>query len=261
MAVYASDLNRGMVNKNLRRDYNRKWFFNQFIGGAEQNPVTQQWKLSGSPVERFDDFKTMATGNYLDVTMIKNFYGYGLDGEAQAQGNGSRIEFFTHRQYVNFKRFVKRLPSIVQAQKIDWMELAKEMQPSLSRWAGAYMNADGVAAMLEGYSRHLTAAVVDDGLGITMQYHPNFWIWDGGNNDFITNTPAYSYTSATYKAAIIAKLGDLLAADVMDTDTLNALPAMLSYANVMPFVVDGEVNFVEKATQCSIVLLISGVSF
>jgi hypothetical protein len=172
--------------------------------------------------------------------MLRNLYGYGMDGTTQAQGKGREMVFFTHRQYVSFKRYLFKLQDIVAAQKIDWMDIAKERKRYLERWAGAYMNTDVTAAMLEGYSRHITNGVFKDPTGtiVKKQYHPNFWIWDDGGS-FATNTPSYSTDSDTYRDAIIAKLGDLTSSDTFDTNTLEALNPLLSQKDLQPYIVDG----------------------
>jgi len=225
----ATDLNTLQLNLDLQEEASHKWFFNKFIGVANYEPTIKSWILSGNPIQTFNDFTNMAIGNSLQVTMIRNFYGYGFDGEATAVGNESEITFYVQTLFVHLKRYAKKLPSLVQLQKVAWMDLAKYMQPGLSRWFGAYLNADTVAAILEGYSRHLTATTANDGLGVTKKYPKNIWIWDTLNN-FTTNAPTFSQTSATYLASIISKLGDLANGDQFDIDTLEAIKPLAIYS-------------------------------
>ncbi len=240
MSLKASDLGTLALNTDLQTETDRNWFFNQFIGVANYQPTIKSWILSGSPIQKFTDFTgRMSIGNSLQVTMIKNFYGYGFDGEDTAIGNESEVTFYVQTLFVHLKRYAKKVPSIVQMQKIAWMDLAKLMQPGLARWAGAYMNADTVAAALEGYSRHLTATTANEGLQVTKKYPKNIWLWDGGNDNFTTNAPTFSQTSATYLTSIISKLGDMANGDQFDVKTLEAIKPLAIYSGIQPFTVDG----------------------
>jgi len=235
MALYATDLNLAKVNMKLRRDYRPYYFFAQLTGAAKYKG-SQKWSLSGNPVEHFKDFESQSTGNSIRVQMLKKLSGTGFTGEETMLSNEQRLQFYNVTLYIHLKRQGARLPSEVQMQKIGWMGVAKMVQPELSEWLGSYMNTDVSAAILEGYSRHITAA--DPGLAVSKLYPKNFWVWDG-NNDFSTNSlAAYSYTAATelgYWVTACETLETGRTTDKFDLDTLIAIKAQASLDIIKPF--------------------------
>jgi len=235
MGLSPKDLNKVILNKKLRDEYRQKFFFANMIGDANYNPVTNLWNMSESPIEKFTDFKLGATGNSLAITMVKNLYGYGFDGESTVLSNEKEVTFDIAKIFIHLKRHGVKIPSKVQAQKIDWMNLAKMYQPILSRWLAGYLNADVVAAALEGYSRHVTNSEANNGLGVTKKYPKNFWLWDGAGSTWTANAPTFSQTSATYKASLIAKMGTLDTADIFNAKLVQSLPEVVSQSNIQPY--------------------------
>lgn len=234
--MYATSLNLAKVNLKLRRDARPFYFFSQLTGEAKYKG-SQKWSLSGNPIEHFADFDTQSTGNSLRVQMLKKLSGVGFTGSQTMLSNEQQLQFFNMTLYIHLKRQGAQLPTEVDMQKIGWMGIATMVQPELSEWLGMYQNTDVSAAILEGYSRHITAS--SPGLAVSKVLPYNFWVWDGGNNDFSTNSPAaYSYTYATERGYWITAFETLetgRATDKFDLDTLIQIKAAASRAQIKPF--------------------------
>ena len=233
-------LNKTIVDTNLQNEVYQKYFWNKFTGSASLNPTTQEWKLSGNPIERFADFK-LTGRNQLMITMLKNVYGYGKAGKATLVGNEKELSYLYAKLFVHLTRQGLEIPDEVDSEKIAWANIADKCKPALARWWAGFLNSEVTRAVLEGYSRDLTLATASNGLGIDKRYNKNFWFWDGTNKNFTTNEQTHSYTSGTWKNNIIT--GMLAAdetADVFNVDLLEALAPMCSYANIEPWYLDGE---------------------
>jgi len=234
-----SVLNKSVIDTDLRKEVYQRFFWNKFTGFPKVNPTTQKWTLTGSPIERFAKFK-LTGRNQLMISMLRNVYGYGKDGSATLLSNEEDLSFLYAKLFVHLKRQGISLPDEVEAEKINWMKIAKDYQPALVRWFAGYLNSDVSAAIYEGYSRHITAATASKGLGITKRYNKNNWFWDGTDKNFTTNEQTFSYTSATWKQAIVDGLDTLDTADVFNMDLLEALTPMVSASNIIPWSLDGE---------------------
>jgi len=242
MSTWQSTLNKTILNTELREEVKQDYFWDMFTGISQQSKAGK-WIPSGSPIERFMGFKVTGRNNTV-LPMIRNVFGYGRVGKAPLVSHEKELSYLYFKLWIHLLRFGVLPPNQVDAEIMAWADMANAVKKQLVNWWAGYLNHDVTRAYLEGYSKHITDAVVDEGLGITKQYPKNFWVYDDGGKDF-SNSPTYTYNQTTYKAAIIDKLKAApTAADVFNVDTLEALPPLISYSNITPWTVDGEKVYV-----------------
>jgi len=249
MATSYTTIDKTVLNTSLKEEVYQKMFWSKFTGLAQFNGKTEKWMPSGSPIERFTGFK--ATGRTSEMqTMLRNVYGYGRVGKSALVSHEKDLTYLYFKMWIHLLRFgVKQLDQ-VDAEKMAWADMANAVSKTINRWWAGYLNHDLTRAYLEGYSKHITDAAADGGFAVTKRYPKNFWVWDGGENNFSTNSPTFSYTSSDYQDNIEAELangGALQVAgttDNFDVATLEALPPLISYSNLNPWIIDGEEAYI-----------------
>lgn len=244
MGLDTATVNKTILNEKLRKGVFQGFWFNSMLGEATYNKKVNNWALSGSIVERFTDFKKTGRNSML-VTMLKNIYGEPIYGKGTITGHEKDFSFNYAKLYVHLLKQAVNLPDDTDEEKLHWMDLAAQAIPALTRWGAGWMNSEAVRALLEGYSAGITASTDNNGLGIEKKYHKNFWIWDGTNKSFTSDShqPVFSYDTDSYKASIIDKIkngGALDSSDTFIVDTLYESKAMASYSNVEPFYYKGK---------------------
>lgn len=201
--------------------------------------------ISGSPVYMHEGAVGNEYTNLINVPLLHQLGGKGVQGKRQLKGRERPINTFWSQQPVHFKRYAIELPHIADDQILNYLKMNKKYQMLLADWWAAYEDHDITRAIYEGFSFHITAPTEPNaedggGLGYTKRYNKNFYVWDQSSGTIDTNAPAFSFTSDTYKASIISALGGLTSSDKMSYDTIVAIGERALRDNIKPFRVDGE---------------------
>jgi hypothetical protein len=224
--------NKAILNKSLREEAWWKTSWAKWAGFASKQGAAD-WKVPNTPIAVFRDFIQEGRDNML-VPMIRQLQEYPQLGIKTMKGNTEDPRFLWHKVFVSLVRKGFKLPNKVSAQKIRWAVQAKKYLPLLSNWWSRWENHDVTRAFLEGYSYALTASAADGGEAKDKRYHKNFWVYDGAGKNF-ANNPTYAVgTGPTKNNVITGLLAGTAAADIMSTDTLEAIIPELSYGGIMP---------------------------
>ena len=234
-----STADKAVLNGDLQKEVQRKMFFSRFTGKAVPRTIDEKWTLSGSPINTYD-FKPTGRKK-MEVPVLGDMGGYGFSGKKTAAGNEEEISLFWQSIFINLKRGALRLPDIVDQETIDMFAAYKDYEELLSNWWAYYENHDVARAYYEGYSKHITDAEADGGLGQAKLLNPNMLNYGGAEaeRDFTANAPTFSYTTDDYMSSIIDTWQAMTTDDDFDHYTLNALEAELPNLNIQGWDVGG----------------------
>ena len=230
--------NKAVLNKDLRKEVQQKSFFTRWTGLATPRKTDAKYIPSGSPIDLFN-FKYEGRDS-MQVPVLIDMEGYGEQGKGTLAGNEEEVEFYYQSIFIGLKRSGLRLPDIVDQEIVNMYAKYKDYETLLSNWWAYYESHDVARAFYEGFSKHVTDAAADNGMAKGKRFNPNFWHYDATEKDF-SDSPTFSYTAATYEAAISTAMGVTdETTNGFDHYVLEAIAGNIPYHNIEGIDVGGD---------------------
>tara|TARA_Y100000593_G_C4309488_1_gene337611 strand:- start:372 stop:1613 length:1242 start_codon:yes stop_codon:yes gene_type:complete len=175
--------NVAILNKILAKETWYNTFFAKFSGNVDISSDDNGNKVytpSGNPIEVLNDFIAQGRDNML-VPFLRELTGSPVFGDTLLKGTGEDQSLDWLRTYVNqYRKAVMKRSGQMSEQRQKLYKLYDESKKQLSRWFAKYENQAIFASFYEGVSPNLSIGTNDDGLGLNMRYHPNWYINDTG---------------------------------------------------------------------------------
>lgn len=173
--------NVAILNKLLAKETWYNTFFSRFsgpVGKITDDNGNVKYEPSGKPIEVLNDFISEGRDNML-IPFLKDLTGAPVFGDTVLKGTGEELVMNWMRAYVNqYRKAVMKRSGQMSEQRAKIYKLFEAAKPQLARWFAKYENQSIFRAFYEGVSPNLSAGTDDDGLGLVVRYHPNWYIND-----------------------------------------------------------------------------------
>ena len=172
-----------ILNAQLAKETWFNTFWSKFSGNVDiskDDNGNNVYSPSGNPIEILRDFVQQGRDNML-IPFLKELTGSPVFGDTVLKGTGEDQTLHWLRQFVNqYRKAVMKKSGSMSEQRQKIFKLYEAAKPQLSRWFTKYENQLVFQTFYEGASQNLTAGTNDDGLGLAVRYHPNWYVNDGG---------------------------------------------------------------------------------
>ena len=203
-----------ILNAQLAKEtwYNTFWAkFSGNVDISKDDNGNNVYSPSGKPIEVLKDFVSQGRDNML-IPFLRELTGSPVFGDTVLKGTGEDQSLYWLRQFVNqYRKAVMKKSGSMSEQRQKIFKLYEEAKPQLSRWFTKYENQMVFQTFLEGASQNLTAGTDDDGLGLEVRYHPNWYVQNNGTFANV-GTDQQTKTNAELDTAAAYTLGDLTSA-------------------------------------------------
>jgi len=199
------------------------------FGAAKARLLSPTFK----PIEVLTDFSTMG-GWDMDVPIHYPLTEEAIYGDNEAKGRGEQKKIAYTKVYINqVTKVFKQSTGIMGDQALQNPSIIKKLLKNYQQdiimfhqdWQG-YAPYDGLT---NRWSRNVYKALVDGGLAITKQSHPNFYVAGSGK-------ATWSDTPATYETNVANILGELAdtETDYFSTAIIENMIAEASSLRILP---------------------------
>jgi hypothetical protein len=224
----------GLLEYKTAKEMFKKLFFAKWMGFVEQSKMTGEEVAPVAPVVMKKAFVEDGMDN-MTLPMLLNLTGTPIYGDKQESGQGESQRLNYAKVFINMRSRPVAPPARMSNQRVKPLKLIEASRKQLTDWLARDTEIQMVSAFYELYSRNVTAATVDGGLGQTKRYHPNIYAADSG-------AVSWSGTVATHIASIHAANQGLAAGAADDRMSAVALHKFKSYCSkkeLMPINIDG----------------------
>ena len=241
MGLYTSDMKayRALLAKKMEM---AAWvelpMWNDFIGfiGNEDgrypksvslgSSETKRLKPTGKPIEVLTNFMHEGSAT-MDIPVLNPLTEKPIYGDKQLLGTEETRKITYKTATINqVRKGVKLRDGRMSEQYLKKPEVQRDLmtgaQADLSDFFRRWNGYQPYAAFHQRYAEHITAPVIDGGLGYTAQSHPNFFV--AGYTGTATGQVTFSNTKATYETNVSTALATLTdtTSDYFSTNTIEA---------------------------------------
>ena len=180
-ATQTHKLNVPILNKQLATEawYNTFWSkFAGFMTQTDTNGIKQNVPASNAIVQVMRDFISEGRDNMI-MPMLLDLVEPGVYGDSALKGTGEALRMKYLQIYVNqWRKAADKLTGAMANQRLSTYQLTEKAKPALVKWWSKALNQACWQTLYEGASPNVTAGTNDDGLGLSVRFHPNWYYED-----------------------------------------------------------------------------------
>lgn len=203
-ATQSHKLNIPILNRQLAYEAWYNTFFSKLAGFmtyTETNGIKSHNPAPNVVVQIMKDFIAEGRDNMI-MPMILGLTEPGVYGDNQLKGTGEDLSLNYLQIYINqWRKAATKLTGKMANQRLSTLQLTEKAKPELIKWWAKNYNQACFQALYEGASNNLTIGTNDEGLGLSVRYHPNWYY--AANSGALTTLGTAKYTK---KASDITSL-------------------------------------------------------
>lgn len=204
-------LNVAILSKQLAKEAWYNTFFAKlagFMNYTETNGIKQYNPAPNSVIQVMRDFITQGRDNMIMPLMLP-LIEEGVFGDAPLIGTGEELRLKYLRLYINqHRKAVTKLSGRAANQRVKIYNIMEQAKPELVKWWSKTENQSIFQTIYEGLSPNLSNGTNDQGLGIKVRFHPNWYYWNNAGTAFVSLGPAsFTKTPANMTALTTANVG------------------------------------------------------
>ena len=188
-------LNVSILNRKLYQEAWFNTFFSKlagFMSITDTNGIKQYNPAPNTVIQVLEDFVSEGRDNML-MPMELDLQEPGVYGDATLLGSGEALRLKYLQVYINqWRKAVDKLSGRMSDQRVKIYNLMERAKPALVKWWSKTENQGIFQTIYEGGSPNLTAGTNDDGMGLSVRFHPNWYYHDG--DGLITKVGTEKYT-------------------------------------------------------------------
>lgn len=191
----SAKLNVAILNRELAKEAWYNTFFAKlagFMSVTDTNGIKQYNPAPNSVIQMMREFVSEGRDNMI-MPMELDLQDPGTYGDSQLIGSGESLRLKYLQIYVNQRRkAVDKLSGAMSDQRVKIYNLMERAKPALVKWWSKTENQNIFQSIYEGVDPALSAGTNDDGLGLSVRFHPNWYYHDG--DGLITKVGTEKYT-------------------------------------------------------------------
>ena len=191
-------LNIPILSKELAHEawFNTFWSkFAGFMDYTETNGIKQHTPAANSIIQVMKDFISEGRDNMI-MPMLLPLEEPGVYGDSRLKGTGEDLRLKYLQIYINqWRKAVTAKSGAMANQRLSMLQLTEKAKPELVKWWSKAYNQAIWQTFYEGVSPHLSAGTNDDGLGLSVRFHPNWYYEDTATTGgLLTSVGTAKYT-------------------------------------------------------------------
>ncbi len=196
-ATQSHKLNIPILNRQLAYEAWFGTFFSKLAGFMEYTETNGIKTLNPAPnvvVQVMKDFIQEGRDNLI-MPMILGLTEPGVYGDNTLKGTGEDLSLNYLQIYINqWRKAATKLTGKMANQRLSTLQLTERAKPELVKWWIKQYNQACFQALYEGASGNLTAGTNDEGLGLNVRFHPNWYYVSATGGGTLTTLGTAKYT-------------------------------------------------------------------